>query len=90
MGRALRGNKDVAECQAPRYHAAVSKLGAPLTDTSPDVEKRQLELFRNAPPWRKLELMDQLNQSVRLLALIGLRQRFPGATEAKLDSSWPD
>lgn len=56
----------------------------PITDTSRDVEEIQLELFRKAPPWRKLELVDQLNQSVKLLALSGLRKRHPNATEKEL------
>jgi len=36
-----------------------------------------VRLLRQAPSWRKLEMVDQLNQSVKLLALAGLRQRFP-------------
>lgn len=55
-----------------------------LTDTSREAEEVQLELFRKAPPWRKLELVDQLNQSVKLLALSGLRRRHPDATNGEL------
>lgn len=43
-----------------------------------------IRLLRQAPSWRKLEMVDQLNQSVRLLALAGLRQRYPGENEARL------
>jgi hypothetical protein len=46
-------------------------------DTSPEAEAVLIRLLRQAPPWRKLETVDQLNQSVKLLALVGLRQRFP-------------
>jgi len=29
------------------------------------------------PPWRKLEMVGQMNQAVRQLAIIGLKQRHP-------------
>ncbi len=55
-----------------------------LSDTDPRAKAIQLELLRQAPVWRRLELMFQLNQMVRTLALNDLRQRFPDATEAEL------
>ena len=54
------------------------------TDTRPDAERVQIELMRQAPSWRKLELLGQLNQTVRLLAVSGLRQRYPDATDREL------
>jgi hypothetical protein len=53
-------------------------------DTQPEVEQVLFDLLRNAPAWRKLELVAQLNQAGRELALIGLRQRYPGATPHEL------
>ena len=44
----------------------------------------QIELLRQAPAWRKLEMVGQLNQTVRTLALSGLRQRHPEATPQEL------
>lgn len=55
-----------------------------LSDTHRDAERVQIELMRQAPPWRKLYLLGQLNQTVKLLALCGLRQRHPQATEEEL------
>ncbi len=49
-------------------------------DTTPAAERVQIDLLRRAPAWRKLRAMDQLNQSVRMLALSGLRQRYPTAS----------
>ena len=46
-------------------------------DTAPEAEAVLIRLLRQAPTWRKLEMVDQLNRSVKLLALTGLRQRFP-------------
>ena len=48
-------------------------------DTHPEAERVQIELLRQAPAWRKLEMVGQLNQTVRTLALSGLRQRHPEA-----------
>lgn len=53
-------------------------------DTQIEAETVLIRLLRNAPPWRKLEMVDQLNQSVKLLALMGLRQRFPKDNESRL------
>ena len=53
-------------------------------DTHPDVERLQIERLREMPPWRKLVLMAEMSESVRTLALAGLRQRHPGDTPAQL------
>jgi hypothetical protein len=54
-----------------------------LTDTSVEIEKMQIERLRAMPPWRKLALVGQMSQSVRALALSGLRQRHPNDTLAQ-------
>lgn len=53
-------------------------------DTRPEAERVQIELLRQAPPWRKLHMVGQMNQTVRTLALSGLRQRHPQATLEEL------
>lgn len=53
-------------------------------DTQIEAEAVLIRLLRKAPPWRKLEMVDQLNQSVKLLALMGLRRRFPKDNDARL------
>ncbi len=53
-------------------------------DTRPEAERVQIELLRQAPPWRKLHMVGQMNQTVRTLALSGLRQRHPQATPEEL------
>jgi len=53
-------------------------------DTRPEAEAVLLRLLRDAPPWRKLHMVSQLNQTVRTLALAGLRQRYPEATPQEL------
>ena len=53
-------------------------------DTSPEAEAVLFKLWREAPAWRKWELMEDLNRAARQLALIGLRERFPDATQEEL------
>lgn len=53
-------------------------------DTSPEAEAVLFKLWRETPAWRKLEMMESLNQGARQLALVGLRQRFPDASPEEL------
>ncbi len=55
-----------------------------FTDTRPEAEAVLVALTRQAPPWRKLKMVVQLNQSTRTLMLSGLRKRYPQADAAEL------
>jgi len=55
-----------------------------FSDTHPSMEALQVRLLRQASPARKMEMLAQLNASARLLALSGLRSRYPQACEAEL------
>ncbi len=59
-------------------------MSALSSDTDPKMEALQIRLLREAPAWRKMEMLAQLNSSARLLALSGLRQRHPLAGEGEL------
>ncbi len=59
-------------------------MSALFPDTRPEAEHVLIELLRQAPAWRKIEMVDQLNQTVRTLALSGLRQRYPHALPDEL------
>ena len=52
-------------------------------DTTPNIEHIRIERLRQMPSWRKLALMAEMSQTVRTLALSGLRQRFPDDTPAQ-------
>ncbi len=54
------------------------------SDTHPKMEALQIQLWRQASPTRKMHMLAQLNASVRLLALKGLRAQYAQATEAEL------
>ncbi len=58
---------------------------SPLSsDTHPKMEALQIQLWRQASPTQKMHMLAQLNASARTLALMGLRSRYPQATEAEL------
>jgi len=46
-------------------------------DTPLEIESLQVERLRRMPPWRKMALMAEMSQTVRTLAMAGLRQRHP-------------
>jgi len=54
------------------------------SDTHPKIEALQIQLWRQASPIRKMNMLAQLNASARMLAMTGLRARFPQASEAEL------
>jgi hypothetical protein len=52
-------------------------------DTDHEIERLQIERLRQMPSWRKIALMAEMNQTVRTLALAGLRQRYPDDSPAQ-------
>jgi hypothetical protein len=50
-------------------------------DTSPEVEAYLFERYRRLDPEEKLEIVGRLGRLARDVALAGLRQRYPDATE---------
>jgi hypothetical protein len=59
------------------YTAIMSTL---YSDTHPKIEALQIELIRRMPSWKKFAVVDDLNETVKTLALLGIRQRHPDAT----------
>jgi hypothetical protein len=55
-----------------------------VVDTQPEIETYHLQLFRQAPPWRKIHMLGQMYETMKQLSLQGLRQRYPDADEAEL------
>jgi len=47
------------------------------SDTRPEVEEIYLDLLRKASPARRLALVGMMNETVKILALSGLKSRFP-------------
>lgn len=69
-------NRSSSETLPLHYNWVMSRL---FPDTHPKIEALHIELLRNVPPWRKLEMVDDLNRAVRLLTWQGLLQRYPKA-----------
>ena len=59
-------------------------MGILSSDTNPKMEAFQIQLWRQASPTRKMNMLAQLNAAARLLALTGLRAQYPQASEAEL------
>ena len=52
-------------------------------DAPPEIERLQIEGLRQMPSWRKMALLADMSRTVKVLALAGLRQRYPGDTPAQ-------
>lgn len=57
---------------------------AAVSDTSPDADEVLLKLLRKAPPWRKLQLVSDLNRALRELVLSELGERHPNKSDEEL------
>ncbi len=55
-----------------------------LSDTHPKIERLQIELLRQLPPWRKFQMAADMYTTMKTLALVGLRERHPEANEEEL------
>ena len=61
-----------------------------VSDTHPDIESLQLELMRQAPAWRKAQMLGEMYASMKQLALSGLRSRHPEASKVELQRRLAD
>ena len=55
-----------------------------FSDTPPETERVLFAMLREMQSGRKLEMVAQLNQAGRELALVGLHTRYPDATRDEL------
>jgi hypothetical protein len=55
-----------------------------VTDTTADAERVLQQIYRDMPPWRKLEIVNDAIHTSRHLAMMGLRLRHPNDDEVKL------
>jgi hypothetical protein len=53
-------------------------------DTSPEAEAVLLSLLREAPVWKRLQMIDQMYETLRLLILADLRRNYPDAGDDEL------
>lgn len=69
------------------YNICVSTL---FPDTRPEAEAVLIRLMREAPPWRKLEMVGQVNEAVKTMMRSGLKERFPKDTPETLQRRLAD
>ena len=55
-----------------------------LPDTSSDAEEVLVRLLRTAPVWKRLRMVEDLNETLRALAMADLRRCYPTAVEKEL------
>lgn len=59
-------------------------MSALFSDTHPKMEALQIQLWQQASPTRKMNMLAQLNKSAQTLTLAGLRAKYPQASEAEI------
>jgi hypothetical protein len=59
-------------------------MSALYPDTHPKIEQMQIEIIRRMPLWKKIALLDDLNETVKAFNVIGIKQRHPDATPEKV------
>jgi len=61
-----------------------------LPDTTAEAEAVLIEMIRESPEWRRLQLAGQMSQTAREMSKAGLRTRFPDAAENELIRRFAD
>ena len=54
------------------------------SDTHPKMEALQIQIIRRMPAWKKISMVDGLNDTVKTLAITGIKQRHPEAAPAQI------
>jgi hypothetical protein len=65
-------------------------MSALYSDTHPKMEALQIAFIRRMPAWKKMGMVDGLNETVKTLALSGIKQRHPNATPAQIQRMLAD
>ena len=55
-----------------------------FSDTHPKIEQMQIEFIRRMTTWKKFAILDGLNETVKTLAVSGIKQRHPDATPQQI------
>ncbi len=55
-----------------------------ISDTRPEIEEIWIKMLRQCSPARKMQMVAELNETVRQLALSGLRSQYPEDSPARL------
>jgi hypothetical protein len=50
------------------------------SDTHPKMEALQIQVIRRMPTWKKISIVNDLNETVKAMAISGIKQRHPHAS----------
>jgi hypothetical protein len=53
-------------------------------DTTPEAQEVLFSLLRQAPVWKRLRMVADLNQTLRLLVTADVRRRYPLASDSEI------
>ncbi len=59
-------------------------MSALSSDTHPKMEALQIQFIRRMTSWKKISIVDGLNETVKLMAVTGIKQRNPNATPEQI------
>ena len=59
-------------------------MTALYSDTHPKMEALQIQVIRRMPSWKKIAMVDSLNETVRTMAISGIKDRNPKATPEQI------
>jgi hypothetical protein len=59
-------------------------MTALYSDTHPEMEALQIQIIRRMPAWKKIAIVDDLNATIKALAISGIRERHPDATPQEI------
>jgi hypothetical protein len=54
------------------------------SDTHPELEDLQIQLIQRMPAWKKLAIVDSLNDTIKTLTISGIKQRHPDASPERV------
>ncbi|HLA08214.1 MAG TPA: hypothetical protein VJ022_12255 [Anaerolineales bacterium] len=54
------------------------------SDTHPKMEALQIQVIRRMPAWKKISIVNDLNETVKTLAVSGIKERHPNATPQEI------
>jgi hypothetical protein len=59
-------------------------MSALSPDTHPKMEALQIRVIRDMPAWKKISIVNDLNETVKTMAISGIKQRHPGASPEQI------
>lgn len=65
-------------------------MSAIFSDTHPKMEALQIQVIRHMPAWKKFSIVNDLNETVKALAVSGIKQRHPNATPQEVQRMLAD